>query len=205
MIKKCKKNINNKNVEFQCDDALQMFAESFFDLLEKEEAEYSIIKDNYTIQIGWSFYFINKGEDNTYIISSPDYDKNPFEDKSENLTKSFYIQMMQNELLHKTGCMGSPATFQDTIVVLKDAMEFKDVYMHRTSESKDGDCGWYIGLLDDPKDEHPVEDYTRIYTYELLKYNPELLKVLTLDVGCIAIFKDGKLVEIADKDDNKIF
>lgn len=49
------------------------------------------------------------------IIYSPDYDKNPFEDRSENLTKSFYIQMIQNELLHKTQCIGSPATFQDTM------------------------------------------------------------------------------------------
>lgn len=205
MIKKYKKIINNKIVEFQCDDALNMFADSFFDLLDNEEREYGIIKDNYTIQIGWSFYFIKQCGDNTFSVSSPDYDKNPFEDRSENLTKSFYIQMMQNELLHKTQCMGCPVTFQDTIIVLKDAMEFKDVYMHRTSESQNGNCGWYIGLLDDPEEEHPVEDYTRIYTYELLKYNPELLKVLPLDVGCIAIIKEEKIVEIADKDDNKIF
>ena len=122
MIKIYKKNINNKKVEIQCDDTLKRFVDSFFDLLSKQEAEHSVIEDNYTIQIGWTFYFIKKYGDNVYSISAPDYDKNPFKDRSKNLTKPFNIQVMQNILLHKTKCKVSTTTFQDTIIFLKYAM-----------------------------------------------------------------------------------
>lgn len=205
MIKIYKKIINNKKVEIQCDDTLKRFIDSFFDLLDKQEKEHSIIEDNNIVEIGWSFYFIKKYGDNVYSISCPDYDKNPFKDRSRDLTKSFNIQAIQNKLLHETKRKGSPVTFQDTIMVLKDAMEFKDVYMHRVSETENKDSGWHIGVLDDPKEKHPVEDYTKMHSYELLKYNPELIKVLPLDVGCVVIIKDGKIAEIVDKDDNKIF
>lgn len=204
MVKEFTEIINEKVVKFKCDQILEPFIKSFIVLLEKEDSEYGIIKDDYTIQVGWSFYFIKKQKD-TYIITTSDYNKNPFIDRTDDLTIALNVQSMQNKLLNDVKQEGCSVTFQDTMVVLKDALNSKEVYMHRNREPEENNSGWYLGLINDPKDKHPVSDYKSIYTFELLKYNPALLKLLSINVGDLAIIQDNDIVEIVDKNDQKIY
>ena len=204
MIKEYIETINNKIVKFKCNEILKSFIESFIKLLEEEDNQYGIIKDDYTIEAGWSMYFINKENEN-YRISVPDYNKNPFIDKTDDLTIALTIQKMQNELLKDINQKGCPVTFQDKIVVLKEALYNKEVYMHRSREREGTDSGWYLGIVNDQKEKHPVSDYTSIYTFELLKHNPVLLRVLSADVGDIVIVYENEIVEIVNGNDEKIY
>lgn len=204
MIKEFEGVINEKVVKLKCDDSIGTFIESFILLLDREDKKYGIIKDNYTINIGWSFYFIKK-EGNVYKIITSDYSKNPFIDKSEDLTFALSIQMAQNKLLHDIKQEGCNVTFQDKIVALKDALNSSEVYMHRSCEPEKNSSGWYLGLINDPKDKHPVSDYVSIYTFELLKYNPTLIQVLCIDVGDLAIIHGNNIIEIVNKNNEKIY
>lgn len=204
MIKEYVKIINNKVVKFKCNDSLESLTESFIQLIEEEDIRYGIIKDDYTVEAGWSFYFIKKENEN-YRILVPDYYKNPFSDKTDDLTTALTVQGMQNELLKDIKQKGCPVTFQDKIVVLKDALFNDEVYMHRSREREGMDSGWYLGLVNDQKDKHPVSDYASIYTFELLKYNTELLRVLSADVGDMVIIHGNEIVEIVDGNDEKIY
>ena len=204
MIKEYVKKINNKVVKFKCDDSLELFIESFMKVLEEDDDKYGIIKDDYTIQAGWSFYFINKESEN-YRISVPDYNRNPFSDKTDDLTTALTVQGMQNQLLKDINQKGCPVTFQDKIVVLKDALFNEEVYMHRSRKKEGTDSGWYLGLINDQKDKHPVSDYKSLYTFELLKYKPVLLRVLSADVGDMVIIHKDEIFEIVNGNDEKIY
>lgn len=204
MIKEYVKTINNKVVKFKCSESLESLVESFIQLLEEEDSKYGIIKDDYTVEAGWSFYFISRENDN-YRISVPDYSKDPFSDKTDDLTTALTVQSMQNELLKDIKQKGCAVTFQDKIVVLKEALFNDEVYMHRSREREGTDSGWYLGLVNDQKDKHPVSDYASIYTYELLKYNPVLLRVLSADVGDMVMIHGNEIVEIVDGNDEKIY
>lgn len=204
MIKEFATKINEKIIKFKCGEKLEGFTESFIRLLEDQDKEFNIIKDNYTIQLGWSFYFIVREED-SYRIKTCDYNKNPFEDKTDDLSISLYIQNKQNRILREINEKGCPVTFQDRLVVLKDALESKEVYMHRNHEPEGKDSGWYLGLINDTKEKYSVNDYKSIYTYELLKYNPVLLEVLFIEVGDMALINGSEIIEIIDRDNNKIY
>ena len=110
-----------------------------------------------------------------------------------------------NGMLKKTNIKGNPISFQDTLILLKDALESEYLYLERKEKCKEGDSGWYVGLVEDnKKGNRKVEDYIKIYVYELLQFKPQLLKLLVLPTGCLAVVNGEEIVEVIDKNNNKI-
>jgi hypothetical protein len=196
--------IQNKKVSLQCSDSLSEQAGFLLELLEDEQEQTNILQNNFKIQIGWSIYFIEEcnGE---YKILVPDYKKDPFTNKSSDISLPILIQLQQNHILRRADRDGQAISFKDTLVVLKDALEADFVYLERKEKCEEGDSGWYLGLIkDDKKGNRKVDDYKRIYVYELLQCKPQLLQLLALPTGSFAVIEGEDIVEVVDENNNKI-
>ncbi|OSX90246.1 hypothetical protein BTJ45_03587 [Bacillus mycoides] len=79
------KKIGDKTCIAQADECFAIQVEGLFDLLNEVETDQLI--DGFSIQVGWSIYFLDKREDGYHIIVH-DYTKNPFEDMTDDLTIS---------------------------------------------------------------------------------------------------------------------
>jgi len=197
------KTIGNKRLSLKCINSLSKQAEFLLNLIEAEYKQINVLQDNYKIQVGWSIYIISE-QNEEFVILSPDHNQNPFKDITSDLTISLMIQAQQNEMLRKANIQGEPISFQDTMVILKEALKSDLLYLERKEICKKGDSGWYLGLLDDKSESRSSEDYQAIYIFQLLQLKPELLQLLTLPVGCIAIINGDTIVEVVDSEDNRI-
>ena len=172
------------------------------------KGETDIFSDKFIMAFGWSYFYMSERKDengNTfYVVQSNDYRKNPM-DKTDDITLSLLAQNMQVETVRTANVQPEVATFRDTILVLKEAMNSPDVYMNRNDPAKDGDSGWYFGLLNDPDEEnHTVDEYIRIPSYELFKFRSEAIRVLEMPVGTVAVFHDNTMTALVDGNDQPL-
>lgn len=202
-VKVFTKIIGNNKIYLQCLESLSKQAEFLLNLLEDELRNINVLQDNYKIQIGWSIYIISK-QNEGFVILAPDYKRNPFKDRSSDLTIPLMIQCQQNDMLKKANVQGEPISFQDTMIILKDTLNSDMLYLERKDVCKKGDSGWYLGLVDDKKDTRSIDDYKSIYIFQLLELKPELLQLLSLPIGCLAIIKGDSIVEVLDSQNNRI-
>ena len=120
----------------------------------KEEVD--IFNEKFVMGFGWSYFYLSERQDESgepfWVVLTNDYKKNPFTTKTEDVTLSLLVQNMQVEAVRVAGVQPEASTFRDTVMVLKEAINAPDVYMNRAEAAKDGDSGWYFGLLNDPNE-----------------------------------------------------
>ena len=201
--------INDRTVRMYSNYPLKNAVGAIFRTLTQIESEGNtdIFDSKFVLGFGWSFFYTSERKDkdgNTfYVVETNDYKKNPFKDRTDDVTLALMAQNMQVEAVGMSQVKPEVTTFRDTILVLKEAMNATDVYMNRTEPSKNGDSGWYFGLLNDPNEEnHKPEDYLKLYSFELFKFRSEALRVLQLPVGTVAVFHDNDMTALVDGNDN---
>jgi len=178
-------------------------AELFSTILQREDTAHNVIMDNRTVQIGWGFYKIQQ-VGNEYQIMACDLLNDPFQTVTEDLSLSLKIFSQQRKVLNITKAQPIETSFQDTLIVQRAAVNVPRVYLQRNEPGNQSDSGWYMGAIGVKAANDPNE-YARIYTYQLLKFCKEALSVMHLPIGTICIIENGSLIEIVDKDNNKIF
>ena len=197
------KSFNGKTIFFLCSDEMKDAAELFSSMLQREDVVYNVIKDNSNIQIGWGFYkFLKMGDE--YQVLSYDLLNDPFQDVTEDLSLNLEIFLQQWKVLSITKAKPIETSFQDTLIVHKAAIKASRVYLQRNESTSQSDSGWYMGALGVKASNDPSE-YARIYTYQLIKFCKEAISVMHLPVGTICVIENGILIEVVDKDNNKIF
>ena len=201
--------INDRTVRMYSNYPLKNAVGAIFRTLTQIESEGNtdIFDSKFVLGFGWSFFYTSERKDKDgnafYVVETNDYKKNPFKDRTDDVTLALMAQNMQVEAVGMSQVKPEVTTFRDTILVLKEAMNATDVYMNRTEPSKNGDSGWYFGLLNDPNEEnHKPEDYLKLHSFELFKFRSEALRVLQLPVGTVAVFHDNDMTALVDGNDN---
>lgn len=155
------------------------------------------IKNRYTVQIGFSvFFLVQKGND--YCIAAPDYTKSPFSDTTEDLTIALYIQLEQGHLVKLYNLQPEDIRFDDEIVIAKNALQEKDIMLQRFSDL--GGSGWCISSIEN----RDIDEYETLYAYQLLTIRPELIKVLALPYEYIVVFLGDTIDAILNEKDENI-
>lgn len=172
-------------------------------MLAEEQARVNILQPGFKLQIGWSLYFMEAATDG-FQITSPDYTANPFEQTTPDLTIALSVQMRQNDMLRETCTTATAVSFQDTLIILNDALTDANTYMVRDETSRAGDSGWYWGLVNDHQTNRKTEDYTALYVWQLLKIKPVLMPLLALPYGCMAMISNDEIVEIVDGENRRL-
>ncbi|MEJ9269659.1 hypothetical protein P4480_31620, partial [Bacillus thuringiensis] len=185
------------NIKAKVEEPLIFHAETLFNLLSKVEDH---LIDGFSIQIGWSVYSLYKYEE-YYQIITRDYTKNPFKDKTEDLTIALWVQLEQSHCLRRLNMEGELIKFNDKIVIAKDVLQQEEFYLQRSSGCDEDDSGWYIG----PINEEVSGELETIYAYELLKMKPAIIQVLALPYNYLVVFEKDEIKSILNESDIDIW
>ncbi len=167
-----------------------------------------IFQKGFMLDYGWARYFLeekNDDGDKYFLVTTLDYQNNPNK-RIEDCAIPLTVQNMQMDTNSVAGVEKPERTlFKDTVDVLRSAVDAEDVYMVRTDPAKNGDSGWYFGLVDDPDAEnHTDEEIAKAASLELLRFRGEALRVLQMPVGTYAVFHKVEMTGLFDKDNNPL-
>lgn len=138
-------------------------------------ASKSDLQNELLFQVGFSVYKLIEVEKQQFRLVSIDYEANPFKDFTEDLTVALWIQSEQASLTKELQINPSEIRFDDKILIAKGVFEDEHAYLQRQNTQSQRDSGWFMGYQ-----RQDNEDFVSIYAFELLKWNPKLIKVLVL-------------------------
>lgn len=187
----------NKTLFFRCGGTQRDTAEFFSSLLEREDGAHHILRNGYTLQIGWGFYRILE-TGGQYQILACDISSDPFQDFTGDLSLSLEIFAAQRMALSAAKVTPVETSFQDTMIVQRTAVKASRVYLQRSKPGEPPDSGWYMGAVEERAPKDPAA-YARIYTYQLLGFCREALSVIQFPLGTLCVFEGGRLVEAVDR------
>ncbi|UNL83208.1 immunity protein Imm33 domain-containing protein [Priestia koreensis] len=198
-MKNFKKRIMDKTILVNAERELESQIELLFALLEHIGPHKFI--HGFSIQVGWTVYYLHEREPGIFILTAPDYTKNPFEDITEDLTLSLWVQLEQTHFLKGINVDGLSIKFSDKIILSKGVLDLEKIYLQRIGDVEKGDSGWYIGSVEDT-------DATSLYAlhaYELLKIRPAILQVLALPNEFIVVFEGSEIKAVLNENDIDVF
>lgn len=198
-MEKFEKIIMGKTIIVIAEKELEPQIENLFTILEKVDCDKLI--DGFSLQVGWSVYYLHEKETGNFILTTPDYSKNPFEDITEDLTLALWVQLEQGHFLRKLSVDGLSIKFSDKVILTKGVLELEKIYLQRTGEVEEGDSGWYIGPVED---DETTELYA-LYTYQLLKIKPEIIQVLALPNDFMVVFEGNEIKAVLNENDVDVF
>ena len=195
--------INNKTVILNYNKELEQVAKVFVNILEQEDKTNNIIKENSTVKIGYLLYKIVLEKDD-YRLLAIDLNNKELNTFTDDLTLVLnYFNRQANIInLTKTKDQVTDTYYDDDMIISKQSLKSSKLYMLR-EERKDKDCGWYLGAVGEEKTNNP-SDYVKIKTYRLKDICDVAIDVLQLPVGTLAIIENNKIIDLVDKNNNKL-
>lgn len=198
-MKKFEKIIMGKTIIMTAQKELEPQIEILFAKLEQVDRNKLI--HGFSLQVGWSVYYLHERETGNFILTSPDYSRNPFEDTTKDLTLALWVQLDQGHFLRKLNVDGLSIKFSDKIILSKGILELEKIYLQRNGDVEVGDSGWYIGPVED---DNTIELYA-LYAYQLLKIKPEIIQVLALPNDYMVVFENNEIKAVLNENDVDVF
>lgn len=201
--------INNKRIKLYSNYPLKNAATAVLRTLKMVSEKTNIFSPTFALNYGWGrFYLSKRSEKNNsyYVVQTADYKNDPMNLRTDDCSEALIVQNMQVDTNVKAKVQRpEPTLYSDTLLVLKEAINADDVYLNRTEPTKNGDSGWYFGLLNDKREgEHESDELVNLKTSALIKFRPEALRVLQMPVGTLAVFHENTMTALVDKDDNPL-
>ena len=163
-------------------------------------ASKSDLKNELLFQVGFSIYKLIEVEKQQFRLVSIDYEANPFKDVTEDLTVALWIQSEQASLAKELQINPTETRFDDKILIAKGVFEDEHAYLQRQNTQSQRDSGWFMGYQ-----KQNNEEFVAIHAFELLKWNPKLIKVLVLPTDYLVIVNAGEIHTILNNRDEEIF
>src|SRR5262249_26348272 len=102
--------------------------------------------------------------------------------------------------LARLGLTPAPVDLDEKIILLRGVLQQPCIYLERLTGAGAGDCGWYVGSV-----ENPVEPkYDAVAVRDLLSIRPELEPVLQLPPGYLIVLDGPALVAVLDATDQRV-
>ncbi|WP_394848670.1 hypothetical protein LZC95_14575 [Pendulispora brunnea] len=92
-----------------------------------------------------------------------------------------------------------------TITVLKEALDQERFCMVRQEPSSPNDSGWYLGSAENGPQDHAPANYAIVPLAALFRLRPAALRVLALPPGFLARFEGDALVGVGNEDDEEVY
>ena len=163
-------------------------------------ASKSDLKNELLFQVGFSIYKLIEVDKEQFRLVSIDYEANPFKDFTEDLTVALWIQSEQASLAKELQINPSETRFDDKLLIAKGVFEDEHSYLQRQNTQSQRDSGWFMGYQ-----KQNNEEFVAIHAFELLKWNPKLIKVLVLPTDYLVIVNAGEIHKILNDSDEEIF
>ncbi|HTX91841.1 MAG TPA: hypothetical protein VMC09_11570 [Anaerolineales bacterium] len=151
------------------------------------------------IRFGWSSLTLCEGVQAGLTVCEPDFDGNPFEQNRPSLGVTLGVLAEQAAILKRVSVDPVEVTFDQFIVLRKEALSSTTIVLSRGPSTSADDSGWSIDCPDQPSGPEREEDYEAKRVYELLKTRPAILPVLILPVGYLVEFQGNLITEVLDE------
>lgn len=185
----------------QCNAALARQAEWLLDTVSGFKDRGKGLVDGATVQVGWSILTLEqRGAE--LVVCEPDFAGDPLTGRVDDVSTTLTVLMHQRDLLARLKVAGTPALFNDKIILSRGALDESHIYLER-SDPRPGDSGWYLGPVagDAPdEDADPNEVYESRYVYQLLRQRPRLIEVLALPPGYLVVFTGDEIEAVLNED-----
>ncbi|MEI5993944.1 hypothetical protein [Candidatus Enterococcus mansonii] len=198
-MREFKQKIGSKEFTAVAEKELEPQVLSLFSVLNNINEEEFV--NGFSFRLEWSIYFLEEINKDSFVILTNDTSKNPFEDKTKDLTLALWVQLEQGHFLRKLNLEGKSISFGDKIILQKNILTFDTMYMQRSSDAESGDSGWYIGSIEEDSSE---EDLYSLYAYQLLKQKPEIIQVLALPDEYMVIYENHEIKTVLNEKDEPI-
>lgn len=192
-------NIFNKKFLASSEKDLNIQVNTLFMVLKKLDD--NKLTDGFSFQVGWTIYYLSEKSKNYFEILAPDFIKDPFKNRTNDLTLALWVQLEQIHLLRQLNINGETTKFNDKVVLSKNVLKQDKIYLQRQSDVEKGDSGWYIGMVEESSNE---EEIYAIYAYELLTLRPELIKVLSLPEEYLIVFEGANIETILNSENEEM-
>ena len=189
-------------VSVTCLQALELQAKWLLDTVVAIHNDGFVIGDGKRIQFGWSILVFRKQDDRTLALCEPAFFGNPFEDENVDISCTLLILMQQNDFANLVGVTPVDVSFQDTIVIARECLTERELYLERTPDVPTGDSGWYIGYR---RPVIPQPALESIFVFELLKKRPKLLPVLILPPGYLVIVTGNSISSVVNSNNETLY
>ncbi|MCZ7644026.1 MAG: hypothetical protein M5U26_01885 [Planctomycetota bacterium] len=133
------------------------------------------------------------------FLGAPNFQRNPYEDFIDDLTRVFEITAAQEQIVEKARVRKAmPCLFTDEILIARQCLDYRLVHLHRKDFPTQGKSGWHIGP-GDPADVRRLADDPRRWetmpAFRLLELRPKLIEYLMLPTG-FQVHLNGDEVEL---------
>ncbi len=198
--------IKNQKIKANAQQFFKNAVGALFQILKKASEQHDIFDPNFALGFGFSYFFLVKRKGNDfYEIATVNYRKNPFNERTTDLTIALIIHNMQSEMVSTAKVQPQNTFFRQSMIILRQAAKADDIYLTRTTPADELDSGWYLGLTNDEhEDEHTAEDFLKLPVCELMKMRPVAMRALAMPVGTLVTISKNDITAVVDENDEPI-
>lgn len=158
-------------------------------------------RDGMTVRVGWAlFRLAYDAEGDGARIQSPTYGTSPELTFTDDCSLGLWVQAGQAATLLKAKVDPLDCGYDDRIIYHHDALASPRIYLERQGNTQPGDSGWYVGPLP-PTTQASPDNLVSVHTFQLTTVRPEIMKLLMLPAGTIALVDGHTVEEVVDADD----
>ncbi|SEF12730.1 hypothetical protein SAMN04489740_4280 [Arthrobacter alpinus] len=156
--------------------------------------------DGYELWLGWGPLYLSE-RDGGFVVTSPDYARNPRTDRSDVITAAIALTVGQSSIITAAEVQPEDVGFDDAVICVREWEAESMLSMSRISSTTPGDSGWFIEPFppaDRAKSWQP-DELVRLPAWRVLQLRAAVARALPLPVGVSAII-DGDRVRVVIRD-----
>lgn len=189
-------------IQVFADPSLSAEVDRLFLLFEDLQAEAVEITPNTRLPIGWTtLTFTDDGEH--LVVHEPDYDHaDPESHTRPDISVSLATLARQRCVLEQVGVPGEAIEFDQHVLVIVGAIERDEVMLMRVESPGGRMTGWRLTPTEGIAEADEIDS---IPVYKVLRARPELLDVMLLPSGYLALYSGDQLTTIVNEADEVVW
>lgn len=158
-------------------------------------------RDGYSLWMGWGPLDL-AAEGDGYVVTSPDYTRNPETDTTRDLSSAMWVLMGQALLTQEARVEPVEVQYGDDVIVTREWQDSRMLALSRVDPDGD-DSGWFIQPFP-PRTEGgwDASELERIRLWEAVQLREAVGRVLALPPGITGII-DGESVRTVVRDSDQ--
>jgi hypothetical protein len=152
----------------------------------------SEFRDGFSVQLGWGPFILRRDGDDAYTVVAPQYEEQPGEGATDDLTLALWTLVGQTLVLSKASIDEPvPTAFDQDLIIANRALDAERWAMSR-NEPRPHDSGWYVDVYPTPPGSEALspQEMTRYPAARLLRLKKHAVRALFLPPGVAAVVSD---------------
>jgi hypothetical protein len=196
--------IAGQAVMAECEPALAPAAEDVLRTLEGMARAGTPPRDGLRLRFGWSLLTL-RAEAEGLRICEPAFDGATAEGLHPRLDTTLGVIAAQLVWLDRLGEIGRDVTYDQVLVVTRDALMARDVFALRGEAAAAEDSGWSVAPVPRPGEPIDRSGQQALPVHRLVALRPGLLPVLALPVGYLVTLAGEEVVEVDAPDGRTVW